>query len=55
MSLRRLLKPLIINAMLMHEWWQSGISYNPISSQAFNNPYPVYNAYALRIQSIGVV
>ena len=44
MSLRRLLKPLVINTLLWREWWQSGISYNPVSPQVFNNPYPVYAA-----------
>jgi pimeloyl-[acyl-carrier protein] synthase len=44
MSLRQLIKPLVINAMLLREWWQSGITYNPISPRVFNDPYPIYAA-----------
>lgn len=44
MSLRRLIKPLVIKSMLLREWWQSGITYNPISPRVFNDPYPIYAA-----------
>ncbi len=44
MSLRRLVRPLIIRSMLLREWWQSGIAYNPLAPQVFNDPYPVYAA-----------
>lgn len=44
MSLRQLIKPLVITSMLLREWWQSGIMYNPISPRVFNDPYPIYAA-----------
>jgi cytochrome P450 len=44
MSLRQLIKPLVIKSMLLREWWQSGITYNPISPRVFNDPYPIYAA-----------
>ena len=44
MSLRQLIKPLVIKSILLREWWQSGITYNPISPRVFNDPYPIYAA-----------
>jgi cytochrome P450 len=41
-SLRSFLKPLAMRAKLMHEWWQSGVTYNPLSPRVYNNPYPTY-------------
>jgi hypothetical protein len=41
-SLRSLLRPLAIRAMLAREWWQSGVTYNPLSPRVYNNPYPTY-------------
>jgi hypothetical protein len=28
--------------MLAREWWQSGVTYNPLSSRLHRNPYPTY-------------
>lgn len=43
-SLRSLIRPLAIRAMVLHEWWQSGVTYNPLSPRVYNNPYPTYAA-----------
>ncbi len=43
-SLRSLIRPLAMRAKLMHEWWQSGVTYNPLSPRVYNNPYPTYAA-----------
>lgn len=44
MSVRSVLRPLIIRSMLTYEWWHSGITYNPLSSRVYLNPYPTYAA-----------
>jgi cytochrome P450 len=41
-SLRTLIRPLAIRAMLGHEWWQTGVTYNPLSPHVYLNPYPKY-------------
>ena len=41
-SLRTLIRPLAIGAMLGREWWQSGVTYNPLSPYVYLNPYPKY-------------
>jgi len=41
-SLHTLLRAVSIRVMLAREWWQSGVTYNPLSPQIFNNPYPTY-------------
>ena len=43
-SLRSFIRPLAMRAKLMHEWWQSGVTYNPLSPRVYNNPYPTYAA-----------
>jgi len=43
-TLRAVLRPLIIRAMLTYEWWQSGMIYNPLSPRVYLNPYPTYAA-----------
>lgn len=40
--LRTVLKPLVIRAMLSREWWQSGVTYNPLSPHVYLDPYPTY-------------
>jgi pimeloyl-[acyl-carrier protein] synthase len=40
--LRRLVRPLAIRTMLVREWWQSGVTYNPLSPRIYRNPYPKY-------------
>ena len=39
---RTLVRPLAIRAMLVREWWQSGVTYNPLSPRVYRNPYPKY-------------
>jgi hypothetical protein len=31
-----------MRAMLVQEWWQSGVTYNPLSPRVYLNPYPKY-------------
>lgn len=44
MSLRRVIRPLAIRVMVAREWWQSGVTYNPLSPRVYNDPYPTYAA-----------
>jgi cytochrome P450 len=44
LSLRSLIRPLAVRAMLVQEWWQSGVTYNPLSPRVYTNPYPTYAA-----------
>jgi cytochrome P450 len=44
LSLRSLIRPLAIRTMLVQEWWQSGVTYNPLSPRVYTNPYPTYAA-----------
>ncbi|MEE8301655.1 MAG: cytochrome P450 [Candidatus Tectomicrobia bacterium] len=39
---RRLIRSTAIRGMLAREWWQSGVTYNPLSPRVYNNPYPKY-------------
>lgn len=47
-SLQRLLRPLILNTMLLRERYQTGVTYNPLSQQVFADPYPTYAALRAR-------
>jgi cytochrome P450 len=40
--LRTLIRPVALRAILVREWWQSGVTYNPLSSRLHRNPYPKY-------------
>jgi pimeloyl-[acyl-carrier protein] synthase len=40
--LRRFVQPLALRAMVLREWWQSGVTYNPLSPHVYLNPYPKY-------------
>ena len=40
--LRTIVRPLAVRAMLVREWWQSGVTYNPLSPRVYLNPYPKY-------------
>ena len=40
--LRTLVRPLAVRAMLVREWWQSGVTYYPMSPRVYLNPYPKY-------------
>ena len=48
LPLRRLLRPFIINTLLIRERWQSGVTYNPLSHRVFTDPYPAYAALRTR-------
>jgi len=41
-SLHALLRTVGIRVMVTREWWQSGVTYNPLSPQTYRNPYPRY-------------
>lgn len=41
-SLRSYIKPIVIHATLAWEWWQSGVTYYPLSPRVYRNPYPTY-------------
>jgi len=40
--LRRFVRPFAIRAMVLREWWQNGVTYNPLSPHVYLNPYPKY-------------
>ena len=40
--LRKILTPVVIQAMVAREWWQSGVTYNPLSAGVYTDPYPTY-------------
>ena len=40
--LRKIIKPVAIRAMVAREWWQSGVTYNPLSPSVYTDPYPTY-------------
>jgi len=40
--LRMFVRPFAIRAMVLREWWQSGVTYNPLSPHVYLNPYPKY-------------
>jgi len=40
--LRTLIRPLAVRAMLVREWWQSGVTYNPLSPHVYLNPFAKY-------------
>ena len=40
--LRNIIKPMAIRAMVAREWWQSGVTYNPLSPSVYTDPYPTY-------------
>ena len=40
--LRKIIKPVAIRAMVAREWWQSGVTYNPLSPRVYTDPYPTY-------------
>ena len=36
------MRSLAVNALLLRERWQSGVSYNPLSAETAQDPYPTY-------------
>ena len=47
-SLQRLLRPLMINIMLLRERYESGVTYNPLSHGMYTDPYPTYGTLRTR-------
>jgi cytochrome P450 len=41
-SLRSWVQPIAVRATLAWEWWQSGVTYYPLSPRVYRNPYPTY-------------
>jgi cytochrome P450 len=41
-SLRSWIQPFAIRAALAWDWWQSGVTYYPLSPRVYRNPYPTY-------------
>ena len=41
--LRKIVKPVAIRVMVAREWWQSGVTYNPLSPSVYTDPYPTYD------------
>ena len=44
LSVSAVIRSTVVNAVLLRERWQSGVSYNPLSSRTAQDPYPVYAA-----------
>ncbi len=44
LSMQKAIRSVVIGAMLARERWQSGVTYNPLSRQTAQDPYPVYAA-----------
>ena len=40
--LRTFVHSLAIRAMLVREWWQSGVTYSSLAPRVYLNPYPKY-------------
>ena len=43
-SIRKAIRSVIANAVLVRERWQSGVVYNPLSADMAQDPYPFYAA-----------
>jgi cytochrome P450 len=43
-SLRRVLRPIVLQVLQARERWQSGVVYNPLAPRVYHNPYPTYAA-----------
>ena len=42
MAMRDAIRSLAVGALLIRERWQSGVSYNPLSAEMAQDPYPTY-------------
>ena len=42
--MRQTIRSVAVGSMLARERWQSGVAYNPLSTQTAQDPYPVYAA-----------
>jgi cytochrome P450 len=48
LSLQSCIQPIMIHATLAWEWWQSGVTYYPLSPRVYHNPYPTYAKLRVR-------
>ena len=44
LAIRKAIRSVAANTMLVRERWESGVAYNPLSSSTAQDPYPVYAA-----------
>ncbi len=42
MAMREAIRSLVVGALLLRERWRSGVSYNPLSAEMAQDPYPTY-------------
>ena len=42
MTMREAMRSLAVGALLLRERWESGVSYNPLSAEMAQDPYPSY-------------
>ena len=42
MAMREAIRSVVVNVLLLRERWQSGVSYNPLSAEMAQDPYPTY-------------
>ena len=42
MAMREAIRSLAVGALLVRERWESGVSYNPLSAEMAQDPYPTY-------------
>ena len=47
-SVGQTIRSAIVDAVLLRERWQSGVTYNPLSARTAQDPYPVYAALRAR-------
>src|SRR5260370_30266745 len=40
--LETLVRPVAIRGLQLREWYQSGVTYNPLTASVYLNPYPKY-------------
>ncbi len=40
--MRKAIRSIVVNTALLRERWESGVAYNPLSTQVTQDPYPVY-------------
>ena len=48
MAIRQALRSVVVNTLLLRERWQSGVSYNPLSAEMAQDPYPTYDTLRRR-------
>jgi pimeloyl-[acyl-carrier protein] synthase len=48
MPLKRVSKAIGIRSLLAWEWWQSGVTFHPVSPRVYHDPYPTYERLRTR-------